>query len=223
MLKYSIYSPIDYAIEISQPLPQDIAEDILLNKTCHVDHEGFDLNEIEQAYYKHNDIILDHDTTWYKDGDAAKGAHGIIQPWIVQTPDSETQLLIDHSQFVYRYPIVGLAAKQIEGYVTKRPELLRILNTEFKCGLDLCIDYKSKTRVSPVVHIEWDFACVADMHDAAIFVEKTLETLDWDLILKTVKRFNELTKRKLDAFEQADFRSLLVFGKKSYKLIPTLF
>ena len=67
MLSYNVSKPIYSDIRISKPLPDDVAERVLLNCTCHVDHEGFDLNEIEQAYYAHNDISLEHDTTWYKD------------------------------------------------------------------------------------------------------------------------------------------------------------
>ena len=94
-----------------EALPEDIAEDILLNKSCHVDHEGFDLNEIEQEYYKHNSIVLKHDPTWYKDGGQESGANAIIYDWIAQGPDSA--LIIDHSQVVVKYPIRGNAAYQI--------------------------------------------------------------------------------------------------------------
>ena len=78
MLSYISHKPLYSNIQITKPLLEDIAERVLLNGTCHVDHEGFDLNEIEQEYHKHNGISLEHDTTWYKDGDAAKGAHAII-------------------------------------------------------------------------------------------------------------------------------------------------
>jgi len=50
-----------------------------------------------------------------------------------------------------------------------------------------------------------------------------LSTMDWEQTIKTVLRYNELAREnKITAFEQADFRSMLIFGKKSYYLIPTL-
>ena len=49
MLSYNISKPVYSDIQISKPLPDDVAEHVLLNYTCHVDHEGFDLNEIEQG------------------------------------------------------------------------------------------------------------------------------------------------------------------------------
>jgi len=64
MLSYNVSKPIYHNITISKPLPDDIAQHVLLNYTCHVDHEGFDLNEIEQEYYKHNNVSLEHDTTF---------------------------------------------------------------------------------------------------------------------------------------------------------------
>ena len=220
MLSYNVFKPSYADIQISKPLPEDIAEQVLLHSTCHVDHEGFDLNEIEQAYYAHNDISLEHDTTWYKDGDAAKGAHAIIQPWLTQNSISE--LILDHSQFVFRYPLSGAAADQVKQYSKQRPELLRILSTSFKCGLDLCIDYLTEDRVQPVVHIEWDYTNVQDMLVDVDYVETVLQSINWNEIISVIKRFNQLSKGSLDAFQQADFRSMLLFGKKSYKLIPTL-
>ena len=220
MLSYNVSKPSYADIQISKSLPDDIAEHILLNSTCHVDHEGFDLNEIEQAYYKHNNILLEHDTTWYKDGDAAKGAHAIIQPWLIQNGSSE--LILDHSQFVFRYPLSGDAADQVKQYSKHRPELLRILSTSFKCGLDLCIDYLTEDCVQPVVHIEWDYDNVHDMIVDIDYVETVLQHVDWNEIVSVIKRFNRLSKGSLDAFQQADFRSMLLFGSKSYKLIPTL-
>lgn len=206
--------------EVSEPLPESIEKQILLEYTCHVDHEGFDLNEIEQEYYKANGISFVHDTTWYKDGDASNGAHAIILPWLVQT--NQSSLIIDHSQIVFRYPIIKNAAKQIKQYVTKRPELLRILSTDFKCGLDLCIDYISNDRVYPVVHIEWDYNNTNELIKDSEYVEKCLSEINWEHILPVIMRFNLMSKNSLDAFQQADFRSMLIFGRKSYKLIPTL-
>lgn len=220
MLSYNVSKPIYSDIRISKPLPDDVAERVLLNCTCHVDHEGFDLNEIEQAYYAHNGISLEHDTTWYKDGDAAKGAHAIIQPWLTQNSTSE--LILDHSQFVFRYPLSGEAAEQVKRYATQRPELLRILSTNFKCGLDLCIDYINEDRIMPIVHIEWDYPNFRDMLVDVDYVETVLQYTNWNEIISVTKRFNRLAKHSLDAFQQADFRSMLLFGCKSYKLIPTL-
>jgi hypothetical protein len=219
-LYYHVVRPTYRDIQISNPLPDDVAEHILLNYTCHVDHEGFDLNEIEQAYYRHNNVTLEHDTTWYKDGDAANGAHAIILPWMQQT--AQDSLIIDHSQFVFRHPITGDAAKQIQQYAKQRPELLRILSTEFKCGLDLCIDYITKDRVYPVVHIEWDYSDVLQMFPDIEYVEQTLTVTNWDHIIPIMMRFNAMAKHSLDAFQQADFRSMLLFGRKAYQLIPTL-
>lgn len=220
MLSYNVSKPVYSNIQISKPLPDDIVEHVLLNYTCHVDHEGFDLNEIEQAYYKYNDISLEHDTTWYKDGDASKGAHAIIQSWLTQKDSSE--LILDHSQFVFRYPISGDAADQVKQYSKQRPELLRILSTSFKCGLDLCIDYINEDLVQPVVHIEWDYLNSQDMLVDVDYVETILQYTNWDEIISVIKRFNRLSKHSLDAFQQADFRSMLLFSRKSYKLIPTL-
>ena len=169
----SVNGAIHYA------LPDEVAEDVLLNKSCHVDHEGFDLNEIEQEYYRVNDVALSKDPTWYKDGQGVSGANAIILPWIEQIEDGD--LIVDHSHFVFRHPIRGQAAAQVEEYATQRPELYRILSTEFKCGLDLCIDYldKKNKSVQPIVHIEWDFTDQFEMRKEAERVEQILQTTSW--------------------------------------------
>lgn len=206
-----------------EALPEDVAEEILLNKSCHVDHEGFDLNEIEQAYYKHNGIVLQHDPTWYKDGGQDSGANAIIYDWIKQ--DEESQLIIDHSQVVVKYPIRGEAAYQILKYAKHRPELARIVSSDFKCGLDLCIDYIDRTNwiVEPIVHIEWDFEYGLELRESIKYVEEVLKDTKWNKIVPVILEYNKKSKRrKVDAFAQADTRSQLLFGEKSYKLIPTL-
>jgi hypothetical protein len=202
-------------------LPKDEADKLLLTGACHVDHEGFDLNEIEQAYYKHNKVNLSYDETWYKDGGQKSGTNAVIYPWFTQKTHSE--LVLDHSHFVFKYPIVGEARKQIEQYSIQRPELLRILSARFKAGLDLCIDYFNTDRVEPILHIEWDFDCLTEMYDTMLYVEEVIQSRAWIDSVPTILRFNDLARqKKLDAFQQADTRSMIIFGEKSYKLIPTL-
>jgi hypothetical protein len=192
---------------------------------CHVDHEGFDLNVIEQAYYIREGIQLTHDPTLYKDGAGVQGTNAIIQPWATQLIGNESvmQLIVDHSHFVYRYPIGGLAREQVCEHVSQRPELARLLSAEFKCGLDFCIDAFNPQRVEPIVHIEWDFDDYDEMVKASKEVKAVINEVDWDEVVPVILRYNNLArKNKVDAFEQADTRSQLFFGKKSYILRPTL-
>jgi hypothetical protein len=190
---------------------------------CHVDHEGFDLNQIEQEYYKAHGVSLAHDPTLYKDGAGIAGTHAIIQPWCEQSKRSNYDLVVDHSHFVYRYPIKGEAAMQITQYAEKRPELLRLISPEFKCGLDLCIDIFYQQRVQTIVHIEWDFDNFEDMKYTSMYVRKLCMELDWDAIIPAILMYNKIVKEhKIDAFTAANTRSQLLFGRNSYILIPTL-
>jgi hypothetical protein len=202
-------------------LPEDQVEEILMNGGCHVDHEGFDLNDIEQAYYAHNKISLTYDKTWYKDGGQTKGTNATIYPWFEQTRFDK--LVLDHSHFVFKFPIEGEAKEQIRKYAVKRPELMRLLSARFKAGLDLCIDYFGEDRVEPIIHIEWDYDNMQELYEAVIQVEEIIQNSEWLDLVPTILRFNDLArKKKLDAFQQSDTRSMIIFGEKSYKLIPTL-
>lgn len=200
-------------------------ESILLNTEygCHVDHEGFDLNQIEQEYHKAHGVSLTHDPTLYKDGAGPAGTHAIIRPWCEQHEVSDYKLIIDHSHFVYRYPIRGLAAEQIKQYTSKRPELLRLLAPQFKCGLDLCIDYFKDDEIHPIVHIEWDYDNVEEMYWSAARIRNLCVEMDWETMVPAIVAYNKTAKQlKVDAFTQANTRSQLLFGRNSYMLVPTL-
>lgn len=197
---------------------------ILLSGGCHVDHEGFDLNEIEQAYYNVNGFSFTQDSTWYKDGDGNRGTNAILQSWAKQNTSIDfDNFVLDHSHFVFKFPIIGQAATQILEYTKQRPELLRLLSTRFKCGLDICIDYIGLERVEPIVHIEWDFDTYEQMIEQANYVQQILNKDAWQSYLDHILQFNRHARiAKLDAFKQADYRAQLFFNKKSYMLIPTL-
>ena len=221
---YKCYSP--YSVDqniVHNPLSSMVAAGLLKTGQCHVDHEGFDLNEIERAYYEVNVLSLYHDDTWYKDGGKADGTNSILQPWFVQT--NKSSLIIDHSHFVFRYPITGEARNQILEYSKERPELLRVLSVNFKCGLDLCIDYinEEDAIIEPVVHIEWDFDNMFDLIKTSLEVKQIIDNKEWIESIPSILRYNKLAKRKkVDAFDQADTRAMILFGAKAYKLISTL-
>ena len=221
---YKCYTP--YSVNqniVHNPLSNMEAAVLLKTGQCHVDHEGFDLNEIERAYYEFNGLSLYHDDTWYKDGGKADGTNSILQPWFVQI--NKSSLIIDHSHFVFRYPITGEARNQILEFSKERPELLRLLSVDFKCGLDLCIDYinEEDSIIEPVVHIEWDFDNMFDLIKTSIEVKQVIDNKEWIESIPSILRYNKLAKRKkVDAFDQADTRSMILFGAKAYKLISTL-
>jgi len=223
-LDYKCYTPYSVNQNIVHNPLSNIVEAVLLKTgQCHVDHEGFDLNEIERAYYEVNGLSLYHDDTWYKDGGQESGTNSILQPWFVQT--NKSSLIIDHSHFVFRYPITGEARNQILEYSKERPELLRLLSVNFKCGLDLCIDYinEEDSIIEPVVHIEWDFDNMFDLIKTSLEVKQVIDNKEWIESIPSILRYNKLAKRKkVDAFDQADTRAMILFGAKAYKLISTL-
>lgn len=225
MFEYEVLDPINYGTNlISNPLYPESCK-ILLEGTCHVDHEGFDLNDIEQAFYKENGILVTYDSTWYKDGGQGAGTNAILQKWFEQKSVTDNSLIIDHSHFVFKYPIVGEARNQILRFVSERPELLRLLSIRYKCGLDLCIDYLDKSRqiVEPIVHIEWDFENFDELFFTSIDVKTIITSEEWLESVDTILRYNKLAKlKKVDAFDQADTRAMILFASKAYKLIPTL-
>ena len=228
-MKYKCHSPVLKEVEhmVDIPLPKELADTLLKTGQCHIDHEGFDLNEIERAYYEVNNILIYHDDTWYKDGGKEEGTTTILQPWYTQIGETqEDNLIIDHSHYVFKYPIQGEAKEQILEYAKIRPELYRLVSTNYKCGLDLCIDYLNPEtlRIEPIVHIEWDYNNTGDLIQKALEVERVIaHPKDWKSCIDTILRYNRIARvKQLDAFTQADTRAMILFGEKAYKLIPTL-
>lgn len=205
------------------PLPENQVE-LLLTESCHIDHEGYDLNSIEQAYYNINNISVSYDSTWYKDGGKTSGTNAVILPWAIQKP-TVTNVLIDHSHIVFRYPITGAAKQQIIQYASIRPELLKLISVNFKCGVDLCIDYIDSERnlVEPIVHIEWDFSNITELQNSMEQIKKIVDETNWTDAISIIRKFNKLAKQnKCSAFDQADTRAMMIFAEKSYKLIPSI-
>jgi len=224
-MQYKCHIPINFGTDIVNKELDNNECEILINGTCHVDHEGFDLNEIEQFYYHKSGIAITRDSTWYKDGGQGNGTTAMLQPWFEQITKQDDKLIIDHSHFVFKYPIAGAAREQVFGYIHKRPELLRVVSTNFKCGLDLCIDYLDVNEkvVEPIVHIEWDFDNFSEMETTAEEVKDIIDSKEWMKSIDAILRYNKLAKKnKVDAFDQADTRAMIMFGSKAYKLIPTL-
>ena len=224
----SIVPPYETQLKaITKPLDDP---SILFTGGCHVDHEGYDLNEIEQAYYKNQGVSLVKDPTWYKDGGGERVTTAILQPWVEQLNPitlGNDQLILDHSHFVYKFPIRGEAESQIREYAKLKPELLRLVSTNYKCGLDVCIDLldgdEINGHIQPIVHIEWDYDNFQDMYEDAVMISNRLKFGDWHEKIAIIKEYNTLAKRRqIDAFMQADYRAQLIFNNRSYKLIPTL-
>lgn len=203
---------------ISKPIED---ENLLLTGQCHVDHEGFDLNEIELQYYKANGYSLYHEPTYYKDGGQQNGTNAILCKWMY-TEESVLPFILDHSHFVIRYPFVGNARQQVLKYAKKRPELYRLVSSVKKFGLDFCLDYLNteEQKIEPIVHIEWDYNDPVEFEKDVKFVQYVVNNVDWNDEISYIRKVNRLIGK--DAFYLADLRAQSIFGRKSYKLIPTL-
>jgi len=228
-MKYKCHSPIlkEENHIVDKPLSKELADVLLKTGQCHIDHEGFDLNEIERGYYEANNVLIYHDDTWYKDGGKENGTTTILQPWYVQTGAiDEDNLIIDHSHYVFKYPIRGEAKEQVLQYAKERPELYRLVSTNYKCGLDLCIDYMNPESytIEPILHIEWDYNNTHELLQKALEVERVINNPNsWKDVIPTILRYNKIARTKqIDAFIQADTRAGVLLGEKAYKLIPTL-
>ena len=62
-----------------------------------------------------------------------------------------------------------------------------------------------------------------DLIKTSLEVKQVIDNKEWIESIPSILRYNKLAKRKkVDAFDQADTRAMILFGAKAYKLISTL-
>ena len=174
-----------------------IDEEVLAWSMKYFDKDGFEINELEQAYYRDNDIFID-------------GMHlfhiANQTDWIMDWENSDFGCVVDHSMISTRWAFGGPAREQLIALSYRKPELNKLLAIRPKWGIDISIDYTSPTMVFEVFHFEWDdfdYETVAAKQEK---IEKIVLNTDWnDAAEQLIKRKDEW--HHLDFFAQSKWKS----------------
>lgn len=170
------------------------------------DKEGYELNELEQAYYQHNSVytsrILNHICCQ--------------QEWFTADPEPQSGPYFDHCMILTRWDYQGAAREQLQKLAAKRPSLNKLLKIKPKWGIDLAMEYQwPNGDVTEVFHIEMDRHTVEEITEWKQRVEELIKSQDWEDIARSMLAHkNEWEHMNSD--EQSDWRCRYVGLPRAY-------
>jgi hypothetical protein len=131
------------------------------------DNDGFQLNKLEQEYYKANGIELGYVNNYW----------GARYDWIVI---DSPKFIIDHSMLATRCKYEGEALAQIERHMADHPYLKKFTKIRPKWGIDFALEHIDGDDFMEVIHLEYDFARLdIALETKAAYQQKILQT-DWN-------------------------------------------
>lgn len=148
------------------------------------DKDGYEVPALlERAYYTAQNVKLNHEIQYHI---------APVEPWYIDTEDSEHELVLDHCMLLTRYAFKGAARHQLELAVDNRPIIQKLLNIRPKYGIDFSLDYVTRNIVMEVIHIEQDFTSLDEANEAKERLESIIDNTDW------LDGAHQLIKRKAE-------------------------
>jgi len=179
-------------------LTETVHSDILYNTEFRdFDKDGYEIaTPIELLHYQSNNVIIGdiqyHSScsqTWYKDLD-----------------QSESGLILDHTQILHRWAYAGSAREAVEQAAKTRPVLNKLLGIKPKWGIDFSIDYVTADYCFEVFHAEQDALSYEEAVELKSRAEDLIDSADWE------GRIQEIIDRKdewinLCSDDQSDWKA----------------
>jgi len=212
---YKINAPKD--IYLSKPIQNE--ELLLKADISNFDREGYELLPIEQEFYKENGLILTFKDVFAKESGNDNGWHSVIQQWAYQEREDDI-FLLDHSFCVFRFGYSGEAHKQLEKMSRFNRQLLKILSTRPKYGIDFCLDALLLDSAVEVCHFEWDFIKFDEFSEILRYFEKILIRVDWHDILSTILDYSAKIK-DFHADDEGNFKTKLIGILPAFNLLKS--
>lgn len=162
------------------------------------DKDGYEVPApLERLYYEEMGIELNHDIQFHV---------APVEPWYIDTENSEQDLVLDHCMILTRYAFAGQARSQLEQAVGDRPIIRKLLNIKPKYGIDFSLDYVTPDIVMEVIHIEQDFTDIEQANEAKNRLENIIENTDWlDGAHSLIRKRNQW--EHLSSDDHSDFKA----------------
>jgi hypothetical protein len=141
----------------------------------HFDNDGFQLNFLEQQYYRARGIKIVE----------CLGVFAAHYDWC--TISSGSNFILDHAMVITRCSYIGQALEQIKHHSKQYPYLKKYLLARPKWGLDFALEYVDDNGYLEVLHFEKDFLNLEQALSSKKQLEKQLLSTNWDKFVDDLK------------------------------------
>ena len=133
------------------------------------DRDGFELNVLEQALYRRNNVNIGEQHLNHTANHVA---------WIESDNNDDPRIMIDHSCLQQRHDYIGEGREDLQIASNYRRELKKLLAIVPKWGIDFNVDYVGET-VMELFHIEVDRRSYEEIMDQKYLAERLILRTDW--------------------------------------------
>ena len=181
-------------IDLMLPLPDP---DVLSGSMKYFDKDGYELNQLEQLYYRANNVDIGVGNQYHTSNQI---------PWINDIHDYEVGAVLDHCFMSQRWEYSGDVKEQLHKFKEQRPILNKLLGIRKKWGIDFSIDFVDNNNCFELFHIEYDsfdFDNILMMKEKA---ENIIFNTDWyDAAKEVLRKKDEWLELSSD--DQSDWKA----------------
>ena len=184
-----------------------VDQNVLDSSMKFFDKDGYEINQTEQLYYEANNVDLSERHLYHTANHKA---------WIVDTSNSDSGFVLDHSMLMQRWDYRAEARSQIIRLIDSKPTLGKLLSIRQKWGIDFSLDYVSPEGWSiEMFHIENDFLSLSQAMEAKKRAEDLIVNADWYALLEQmIDRKDEW--QSLCSDDQADWKARVVGWHRAF-------
>ena len=187
-------------------------DSVLSTDMRYFDKEGFELNKLEQAYYRVNGIHI------------GRSLYHICaeQEWILGPIEPRVGPYFDHCMILTRYDYGLDARTQLEKLASKRPCLNKLLKIKPKWGIDISMEYQwPDGDITELFHIEIDKNNLDEILEWKSKIENIVLNSDWkEIAMGIMDRRHEWVSMNAD--DQSDWLCRYVGLPRAYDTIKVL-
>ena len=164
-------NPIEYEKLLSQPLKD-------------FDKDGYEIDTpLELGHYVVNNVNVHQGIQFH---------HSTGKHWYIDQLNSESGLVLDHTQLLTRWSYAGEARENIKRAAETRPVLNKLLVIKPKWGIDFSLDYVTHDWCMEVFHIEKDATTYEEALELKNKAESIIDNTDWESAIQDIlKRKDE--------------------------------
>lgn len=143
---------------------------VLNSDMKYFDKDGYEINKTEELFYLAQGVNLSERHLYHTANHVS---------WFVDTDQSQTGPVLDHSMIVTRWSYTGAAREQIIRLSKLYPSLNKLLAVKPKWGIDFSLDYVYTGGCVELFHIEADYFDYNQAVDHKAIAEELIQNTDW--------------------------------------------